>query len=88
MTYAVSVCDLLTLSRHDAILHMAIAPHGDRGRVIEAEPGKVAGIGSAAVLAYPEEQAAAIVAVAWKKYEQHQCRFYRSASGNGAWKRV
>ena len=88
MTYAVAICDLLTLSERDKILHMVIAPHVDPARIVEAERGKVAGIGSAAVLACPEEQAAAIVAVVRKKYKRHQCRFYRSASGDGGWKRV
>jgi len=90
MTYAVSVCDLLTLSRHDLILHMLVAPHvdPDPAHVVEAERGKVAGIGSVAVLTCPEEQAAAIVAVVRKKYRKHQFRFYQSASRNGGWKRV
>jgi hypothetical protein len=88
MTYAVSVCDLLTLSKRDKILHMLIAPHVDRARVVEAERGKVAGIGHAALLACPEEQAAAIVAVARQRYAKHECRFYVSATGNGGWRQV
>lgn len=68
MTYAVSVCDLLAVSKRDPILHMLVAPHMDRDHVVEAERGKVAGIGHAAVLACPEEQAAAIVALAAAGY--------------------
>ena len=90
MTYAVSVCDLLTASKHDLVLHMIVAPHvdPDPAHVVEAERGKVAGIGSVAVLTCPEEQAAAIVELARKRYKRHEFRFYQSASGNGGWKRV
>ena len=88
MHYAINVCDLLTLSRHDTILHMVIAPHVDRNHVVEAELDQIAGIGDAAVLTCSEEQAAALVAVVRRKYKVHQFRFYQSASGNGGWKRV
>ena len=86
MHYAVNVCDLLTASRHDVILHMAVAPHVDHNHIVEAERGKVAGIGSAAVLTCPEEQAAAIVAVVRQKYKRHQStigRVIRRETYNG-----
>jgi hypothetical protein len=88
MYYAVSICDLLTMSKHDKVLHMVVAPLVDRGRVVEAERSKVAGIGHAVMLACPEEQAAAIVQVVRRKYGKNQCRFYASVTGNGGWKRV
>jgi len=40
------------------------------------------------VLACPEEQAAALVAVVRRKYRVHQFCFYKSTSGSGDWKRV
>jgi len=87
-TYAISVCDLLELSRPDTILHAILAQHVERDRIVDAEPGKAVGIGDAVVLSCPEEQTLALVKVARKKYRKHRLRFYRSKTGKGGWKRI
>jgi hypothetical protein len=88
MTYAVNICDLLAVSKTDPALHMVIALHVDAAHVVEAERGRVAGIGHAAVLTCPEEQAAALIQVVRQKLAKYQFRFYASKTGNGGWKRV
>jgi hypothetical protein len=61
--YAVNIADLLEVSRHDPILTMTIMPHVAYTDIVEAERGKVVGIGHAALMNCPQEQAAAIVEV-------------------------
>lgn len=86
--YAVNIADLLELSRRDPILTMTIAPHVAYTDIVEAEHGKAVGIGHAALMNCPEEQAAAIVQVARKKYRKYELRFYTSITGQGSWKRL
>jgi len=86
--YAANIADLTELSKNDPILTMVIMPHVAYTDIVEAEHGKVAGIGHAAIMNCPEEQASAIIEIARKKYAKYALRFYFSKTGKGGWKRL
>lgn len=88
MHYAVNIADLTHATKHDPILAMLIEPHIDREQIVEADRGKVAGMGYAVVLTCPEEQVRAIVEVVRKRRKRHEFRFYVSATGTGGWSRI
>jgi len=87
-TYAVNIADLTALAQNDAALSMVLTQHVAYTNIVEAERDKAVGMGHAALLLCPTEQAEALIAIVRKKLRKHQLRFYRSETGTGGWKRV
>jgi len=87
-TYAVNIADLTALAQHDTALTMVLMPHVAYTDVVEAERDQAVGIGHAALMSCPTEQAEALIAIIRKRLRKTQLRFYRSETGEGGWKRV
>ena len=93
-SYAISLADLTALKQAQStpvaqMFLLLLQPHLS-ATVVEAERGKVGGMGDAVLLACPAEQAAAIAQIVKtnRPNRSPQPRIYRSETGNGGWKRI
>jgi hypothetical protein len=85
MPYAVNVPDWLA-RKDDVGLKILLAQVVDHDQAVDAEPGRIDGVGVRLIC--DDEQARAIVAVIRKKFHRNHMRLYYSTTGTGSWKRV
>ena len=90
MAYAINIADLtraLQMPEHVALsLVLKQYLDDDASRVVECEPGKIAGVG--ALFTCSDEQVKALIGLIRTQLKRHELRIYHSRTWRGGWKRV